>query len=1402
MNRRIPVTRCAGFYWILLLTLWGAFTGNARPPNTSVVVWENSGYDDGLTNVPAGLVDVAQIAVGDGFCLALNDNGTVVAWGTDDLGETNVPTGLMNIVAVSAGGNFALALDNNGNIYEWGDNSQNQAYFPQTFSTRVGLAAGDSIGLVRQSDGTVSVSGVDTFGQANIPSAANSIVAIAAGFDFDVALRSDGTVVAWGNDLSGGTDVPAGLTNVVAIAAEGEDGFALQATGDVVGWGADYYGQSGAIPGVTNIISISGDMALQSNGTVVPLGDAMVQGLQVPEGLTNVVAVDGWAGDWGMALVDTGNPLVMPTINETAYSGSSVLFTSSAVGAWPLSYQWQFNGTNLPGANRSWLMLTNVQTANAGSYKVTVTNVSGAATSLGGQLSVVNSSPIIVAKPSNMVLPVGGTAEFTVTVAGSQPLSYQWQLNNNPIPGGTNASILLPGITNANAGRYNVRITNPFGAIFSSSVMVTFAPSVVAAWGFTQVTNVPVNLTNAVEIASGGSFALALTANGSVVGWGDDESGEIDIPAGLTNVTQIGAYNYYYLDSYALPYSLALANGSVFAWGDNTYGECDVPNLKNAIDVLAGQIPMALRADGRVAEWGESAYVPPGLSNVIAIAEGKAELALQSDGKVVAWGTTYYGLTNVPPNLSNVVAIAAGVTGCLALSANGQITAWGAVTNVPAGLTNVVGIAAQPNGSIDAYAAVTASGAVVSWGEPFLEIGEHSIGTLDTNVPASITNAASVFLQTYGGLTLNRNGTVSGWGNDGYENAIPPWLTNGVAVSGPMALEGAVPPNTLPMANEFAYSGTTAILEANATGFPLNYQWQLNGTNIPGANQSWLLLTNVQTATPPLSLVNYVLIVSNAYGTVTNTVPLTVANSPPIIMAQPQSLELPPNNNFTFSVGAVGSQPISYQWQYNGTNIPGATGPSFTVNNAQLPAAGYYSVILNNSYGTLASSNAGLSFSITSVAVWGDNSWGELNVFSNLTDVLAVSAGFNHNMALLAGGTVVAWGDDSFGEIAVPSNLTNVTAIAAGGEFSLALRADGTVIGWGLDNYGQIDVPSGLSNVVAIAAGEVAGMALQSNGVVSVWGYSEETNVPSSVTNVVAIAATAGNCLVLRSDGTVVEWGEDFYDQTEFASTLTNIIALGSGCDTSCDTAVKSDGTVVVWGYIPYSSLEPPAGLSNVVAVAAGSDFCLAMLADRTAFAWGPDGIDALKVPPGLTNVTQIGCGEEDGIILDPAGGVITLVPIQAFGGNQVGYLQATLTPPAAVSAGGGWGIVGQPYFSSNTNFTVAVSAGQSVALAFQSVNGWNVPISRAVTVPLGGLTNLAISYSVEPPLMSALPGTGFGLTGTTNTTYRIQSSTNLASSQWLTLSTNTLGQGFNKVASWPPATHTPATYYRAVWLP
>src|SRR5204863_175263 len=50
------------------------------------------------------------VAAGFYHCLALRENGTVVAWGYNNYGQTNVPAGLSNVVAIAAGGYQSIAL--------------------------------------------------------------------------------------------------------------------------------------------------------------------------------------------------------------------------------------------------------------------------------------------------------------------------------------------------------------------------------------------------------------------------------------------------------------------------------------------------------------------------------------------------------------------------------------------------------------------------------------------------------------------------------------------------------------------------------------------------------------------------------------------------------------------------------------------------------------------------------------------------------------------------------------------------------------------------------------------------------------------------------------------------------------------------------------------------------------------------------------------------------------------------------------------------------------------------------------------------------------------------------------------------------------------------------------------
>jgi hypothetical protein len=69
--------------------------------------WTNS-Y--GLGNIPAAATNVVSVGAGYGHCLALKDDGTVIAWGYPYNGETDVPAGLRNVTAIAAGDFHNLAL--------------------------------------------------------------------------------------------------------------------------------------------------------------------------------------------------------------------------------------------------------------------------------------------------------------------------------------------------------------------------------------------------------------------------------------------------------------------------------------------------------------------------------------------------------------------------------------------------------------------------------------------------------------------------------------------------------------------------------------------------------------------------------------------------------------------------------------------------------------------------------------------------------------------------------------------------------------------------------------------------------------------------------------------------------------------------------------------------------------------------------------------------------------------------------------------------------------------------------------------------------------------------------------------------------------------------------------------
>jgi alpha-tubulin suppressor-like RCC1 family protein len=299
----------------------------------------------------------------------------------------------------------------------------------------------------------------------------------------------------------------------------------------------------------------------------------------------------------------------------------------------------------------------------------------------------------------------------------------------------------------------------------------------------------------------------------------------------------------------------------------------------------------------------------------------------------------------------------------------------------------------------------------------------------------------------------------------------------------------------------------------------------------------------------------------------------------------------------------------------------------------QLSSSGYHSLGLfgdgtvkgwgYNDYGQATNSNT-LQFSPIPTQV------------SELSNVVAVAAGSFQSMALLADGTVMAWGQNQHGQlgmgettgpetcnsypcrrtpIRVPG-LTDVIAIAAGNDFNLALLSTGRVMAWGFDESGQlgdgiglhegckcvsrpVPVP-GISDAVAISA-DYNGTALIADGSIRDWGYNgygelgngvvpanpcvcDSPVTPSGIVNAKWVAPGADHTVAALGDGSVMAWGS-----SEFGR-------LGIG------TASKLE----VCGGPPCSKFPVVVpGLTGVRSVGAGYYNGLALIGDATARAWG-----------------------------------------------------------------------------------------------------------------------------------------------------------------------------------------------------
>ncbi len=178
---------------------------------------------------------------------------------------------------------------------------------------------------------------------------------------------------------------------------------------------------------------------------------------------------------------------------------------------------------------------------------------------------------------------------------------------------------------------------------------------------------------------------------------------------------------------------------------------------------------------------------------------------------------------------------------------------------------------------------------------------------------------------------------------------VPSKLPPGTPVVGP-----AAPCILSSPQDKAAVAGQSAMFCVSNNGAtPLSYQWFYNETNaISGATNATLILTDLDGSDAG----DYSVTITNTYGSVTSDIAALTIGFPPVINPPLTNLVVLVGQDATFTADASGDAPLSFQWQFNGANLDGATDSALSLTNISLDLAGEYSVLVTNLVGETTNS--------------------------------------------------------------------------------------------------------------------------------------------------------------------------------------------------------------------------------------------------------------------------------------------------------------------------------------------------------------------------------------------------------------------------------------------------------------
>lgn len=660
-----------------------------------------------------------------------------------------------------------------------------------------------------------------------------------------------------------------------------------------------------------------------------------------------------------------------PTSKLICGTGPQTLTLATVASGAGNTYQWQKNGVNVNGATNDTLILVNPTIADTGSYTLVATNSCGTTTSNAAAVTFA-AQPAITTQPVAGTVCSGSVVTLSVIATGNVS-SYNWLYNggalgtNSVYSGANTATLQISGINAGNAGVYSVNVNgNPnCPSVTSNSVTFTIATApVITANPADNSLCEGANATIVAGSASGTTPAYQWFLNNNPV------TGATGATYSSTSVSMNQAGVYFLratnlcgtansqqaiVDITPIPQiTSTFSNQSVCQGTDNTFFANDNSNsiyqynyawYRNNVNIGGGS-SAAQFVPGIVASSGTYFITA---SNVCGADTSNSFVYTVNPTTSISTQPVSQSVCSGSPVSFSVTALGGNLSFQWKKGAN----------NITGATTATYSIPSVSVGDAGQYSVVITG----------------SCGNVTSNsATLSVATAASIATQPLGdtlcsGDTIRLSVTGSAGSNTTYQ-----WRKGGVNIpytsasltipdaqafdggSFDVVITGSCGTITSSVANILVNQSTIITAQPNSTvtcagqpltipvtvaGTNLSYQWQHNGVNITGATQSSYTVPSLVLADSG----TYRVVISGTCGNVnSNTVQVTVRPLP-VINQQPVAQSVCAGDAATFSVSVTGSN-VTYQWKFNGVNITGATGATYTIPSVtDNDAGGYYVAI-------------------------------------------------------------------------------------------------------------------------------------------------------------------------------------------------------------------------------------------------------------------------------------------------------------------------------------------------------------------------------------------------------------------------------------------------------------------------